>query len=435
MHTLSVSNLRTGMRFTAPVCDINGRRLFKCGDIVTADTLRILAMWGIAEVCVEHECIAATPPASDDPIWLEVTERFVGYDLEAAYIRELSTEFANRIAARQSSRNGAHALGARSLGAHRVTPQDQCAAMPAPPASQQAHAPSPTPEKRPAKLPARPAPLSSDAILERSTRLATLPETFHRLMSVLLDDSSTAADAAEIVTHDPELSARVLRFANSPYLGLSRSVDTISRAVSLIGVTQMVSIASSVLIRRTFRGVPTRLLDMRRFWQHAISCGVAARQLALQCGIPETGRYFLSGLLHDMGRLAIFLHMPEHAHYLLHTAHQSNQRLVDLEVEIVGERHDIIGAALLEKWNCPARMVDDLRSMHGPAIESQSRAIVAVADAIANVFGHGDSGERLAPLLLPGTWAATRIAPASITYAASLLSGQVRDILHCMEDA
>lgn len=509
MPLISVSRLRTGMLLAAPVLDVNGRRLFPAGHEVTPSTLRILAMWGIAQVDVTGPATTSPAPSRMDAsaCWREVKRRFHGCDLSHPHQHALAEEMACRLEARKPCGDpDGHADAGAPLGpGHRTTGQggseqpiaehsapeartpkaltqgthitgeasDTAAAAQratteaAPPAADTCGVPPATvataasliaPDKgmkgtchgqpgtgtgplRSAEAPAgtryptpRPAPVTLDMLLDMGSRLATLPETFHRLSEVLHDPTSTAADAAEIINHDPDLASRLLRFANSAYFGLRSPIDTINRAVIVIGIGQIMVIATGTCLMRVFRGVPSHVIDMHAFWKHSVSCGVAARLLAMQAGLPQTDRFFLSGLLHDIGRLVTFVHLPEHAAALLSAAQHEHARLIDLEPEIVGFGHDEVGATLLEHWNCPAYLIEDQRTMHHYGISEQRQAVLAVADSLANLFGPGTSGERLAPRIAPETWRAAGIAPAAMVHAASQIEPQMRDIMLCMEE-
>lgn len=408
MRTLSLNRLLSGMVLAETVRDINGRRLFPAGHEVTESTLRILAMWGVTEVVVADDPSSAPTPgltsgptsgqtshaySTPSPAWTEVQRRFHGCDLENPHNRALAEELAARLEERSTCATAAHAC-------------PPCACPP---------------------------PVDRPTLLELGTRLATLPETFHRLTEVLHDPMSTAADAAEIISYDPDLASRLLRFANSAYFGLRSPVDSINRAVIVIGVGQLMVIATGTCLMRSFRGIPSSIVDMRAFWRHSVACGVAARILAVHAGLDGTDRLFLSGLLHDIGRLVTFIHLPEHATCLLQTATTRKMRLVDLEKAIVGADHGEVGAALLTHWNCPAYLIDDQRAMHAPDIHERRHAILAAADALANLFGPGTSGERLMPRISTDTWRATGLAPTAFATAAAQLERQVDDLLQCME--
>lgn len=413
MRTLSLNRLLPGMVLVETVRDINGRRLFPAGHEVTESTLRILAMWGVTEVVVVDDRSPATSGAHTDsradlqahphsmpsPAWAEVKRRFHGCDIEHPHNRVMAEELATRLEERSPC-----ILGAADISTGHVDAQCAC-----------------------------PPPVDRPTLLELGTRLATLSETFHRLTEVLHDPMSTAADAAEIISYDPDLASRLLRFANSAYFGLRSPVDNINRAVIVIGVAQLMVIATGTCLIRSFRGIPSRMVDMRTFWQHSVACGVAARILAVHAGLEATDRLFLSGLLHDIGRLVTFIHLPDHAACLLQEAARRQVRLVDIEEEIVGADHGEIGAALLTHWNCPPYLVDDQRAVHAPDIPERRHAILAAADALANLFGPGSSGERLMPRLSAETWQATGLAPTAFATAAAQLERQVGDLLQCME--
>ena len=115
---------------------------------------------------------------------------------------------------------------------------------------------------------------------------------------------STIGDA---IQKDPDLTARLLRLANSPFFGFANRLSTVAEAVSLLGIQQIqdMIVASSVL--EQFKGVPDSFVNKDSFWRHSLAVGITARLLAMERRLPKPDKFFVAGLLHDVGRLVLAL--------------------------------------------------------------------------------------------------------------------------------
>ena len=67
------------------------------------------------------------------------------------------------------------------------------------------------------------------------SQLISLPEVAMRVTEIVDDPSSSTAQIGRVISEDPNLTARILRLANSPVYAVSSSVDTVSRAVTVLG--------------------------------------------------------------------------------------------------------------------------------------------------------------------------------------------------------
>ncbi|NMC50921.1 MAG: HDOD domain-containing protein, partial [Desulfovibrio sp.] len=142
------------------------------------------------------------------------------------------------------------------------------------------------------------------------TELASFPDVYFRLKEEMDSPRSSVPRITSLISRDVSLSAKLLRLANSPLYAFSGTVETIDRAVALIGMDQITTLALGVTAINYFKGIPRELVDMRSFWRHAVSCGLLAKLLAAAAGVNHAERFFVEGLLHDVGRLILFKKMP-----------------------------------------------------------------------------------------------------------------------------
>ena len=99
--------------------------------------------------------------------------------------------------------------------------------------------------------------------------------------------------------------AKCLIFYSSLYL-VVKHVDTVSRAISLVGIQQVHDLVLATSVARTFRN-----MDMKKFWLRSVYCALIAQKLAELSSSIDRERMFVAGLLHDIGHLILYCELPE----------------------------------------------------------------------------------------------------------------------------
>ncbi len=203
-------------------------------------------------------------------------------------------------------------------------------------------------------------------LLQGVDGLVTLPQVFLRINQLVEDPDSTMSDIARAVSQDPSFTVRMLRVANSPLYGFSSTIDTVDKAVSVIGTSQIRNLALSMSVANTFAGLPNNLVTMDNFWRHSLYCALIARILAKQARGCDPAAAFTAGLLHDIGELIIFNRMPEQARDVLLLV---QDQLDDLPVyqaerQVIGFDHAEVGGELAHHWGLPPLLEECIACHH-----------------------------------------------------------------------
>ncbi|MCH7937293.1 MAG: HDOD domain-containing protein [Proteobacteria bacterium] len=194
---------------------------------------------------------------------------------------------------------------------------------------------------------------------------------------------------------------------SSSFYGFPSKIDTVSRAVTLIGTREVRDLALATYVMSLFRDIPADLVSMESFWRHSIACGITARSLAGLRHDDQPETYFVAGLLHDIGRLVIYLNIPDQGRESLLQARSSQQLLYVTEREVLGFDHASVGGALLRAWKLPVSLIEAAMFHHEPVKalrEPMPAAMVHVADIIVHSMGLGSSGGVFVPPLTAGAW-------------------------------
>lgn len=247
----------------------------------------------------------------------------------------------------------------------------------------------------------------AEDLVRGTVTLSSPPLIYNKLMQVLEDPRSSSNDLGNVISEDQGLTARILAVVNSALFSLPWEVEAISAAVRVVGTSQIRDLALATSVLSLFSDVPDDLLDVDGFRYHSLACGVAARVLAGHRGEDNVERFFVAGLLHDIGKLVLILNAAAETRAALEEALATGRDLRDCERESVGCSHDQVGDVLLERWRFPDALRESVRFHHRPQRASRfpvEAAAVHVADIMAHALGWGRSGQPVVPTFAAEAW-------------------------------
>lgn len=266
--------------------------------------------------------------------------------------------------------------------------------------------------------------MSPQQLIEKDQNVASLPTVYTKLNELVDSPSSSTGDIAAVLALDANLVARLLKLANSAYYGFQQKVDSISRAVTMIGTSQLRDLVLAVSVYDMFEDVPNDVVNADSFWKHSIATGVVARVIASFRREMNVERYFVMGLLHDIGRLLMYRSIPEQAREALALSRKDGMLLYQAERQVLGFHHGDVGGALLKSWNLPKHTVNAVAYHHDPMAADEydgDASILHVADIIVNAQQFGSSGEILVPTLVRESWECLGIPETVIPFVIELL--------------
>jgi HD-like signal output (HDOD) protein len=273
---------------------------------------------------------------------------------------------------------------------------------------------------------------SPQDFIKGSVRLSSLPEIYFKINDVINDPESSFGDVAEIIGNDVSLSSRLLNIVNSSFYNFPSEIDTISHAISIVGTRQLRDLALATMVLTAFEGIPEDFVDMKSFWQHSVACGVSAWVIATNCREDNPERYYLTGMLHDVGRLVILENHPEKAREIWERRRSENKIVYEVEREVLGFDHGAVGAALLTSWNLPPTLIEVVKNHHHPLEGDEyamEMAILNLADIFAKSMELGSSGDPLIPPLLPEVWEKTGMDVNSLAMLWNQIESQYHETM------
>mgnify|MGYP002398760940 CR=1 FL=1 len=369
MALVKVEKLTEGAVLAEDVLDGKARLLLSKGQSIGEKQIRVLKMWGVFEVDVEgaeavvEEALPSADPEQMAVVSAQIKKAFGTVDIQHPAAKEvvrLSIQY--------------------RLNHFRPAP---VAAPPLPP-----------PDRQPARA------TEVAAKIERiDVKLPEVPSLVFELNEIIADPMSSAGAIGQVVNKSPSLAATLLRIVNSAFYGFRSKIDSISRAVTLIGSKEVSNLALGITIMETFRGIPKEILDVASFLEHNLACGVVARILAAHGNIAHSEQLFVSGMLHDIGRLVLCKYFPEIFQQTVVDAAREERSLLKSEQALLGCTHALLGKKLLNKWKLPYALENNVFYHHQPSASPspETAAVIQMADMIVHGMGVGTSGEQVVP--------------------------------------
>ncbi len=230
--------------------------------------------------------------------------------------------------------------------------------------------------------------------LQEVTELISLPEVYLKVRRLMDDPHSDIYDFAEVISVDPNLSSRVLKVVNSAYFGFPEPVDSISRAVNMIGIGQLHNMVLGISAISSLE-LPNDILPLNTFWRASLFSGVLARLLAEQMKLAKSEHLFIAGLLHEIGHLVLYSKFPLQALAARQLAETQGKQIHEAEMQVMGCHYGDIGAMLMANWNLSETLQTLTRNQPAPANASELE-VESTLMHLAHVCAHAratDSGE------------------------------------------
>lgn len=237
---------------------------------------------------------------------------------------------------------------------------------------------------------------SLDSLLKGVAALPSLPAIALRIIQEIKKDKSSLNDLAEIISYDPALTAKILRIANSSFYSLPYKVDSIERAVHILGLEALKNIALSFAIVKGFKRNPVDEFDHELFWKRSITSAVSAEMIASKLNMKREDT-FVTPLLMDIGVLVTYLVRPDDYLRVINKKKATNMSTSEAEISVYGFDHQDVGSEILKKWGLPESIYMPIAYHHKkkdcPADLKNMVDILMLADIMSSVY-HGNKSSR-----------------------------------------
>lgn len=254
-------------------------------------------------------------------------------------------------------------------------------------------------------------------LVSQSKQISSLPTIFYQINEAVEDPECSFVEIGEIISGDPSLSARLLRIVNSSYFGFPNKIETITHAVTIVGMAQLRDLALATTVVNQFKGIPKNLINMEKFWLHSVATGLTAKVIAIYRRETNVDRFYVMGMLHDLGRLLLLLNIPDSIKTIMEK-YELGGTMYDVEEEVLGFNHSAVAGELMKSWQLPEMLQEAVAFHHNPEQAPHypiAASIVHVADFIVHGMELGSCGERYVPPLNPKAWELLELPPSLLS--------------------
>ncbi len=215
--------------------------------------------------------------------------------------------------------------------------------------------------------------------IKKTKSLSTIPVVMRRLIETISNDKATFEDLSHVIEHDQAVAEKIVAMANSPFFGHTGMINSIDQAVMFLGFDLVKSIAISTTVVHLFSKTEAR--NLTEFWAHAFEVAFVSDIFSKKIALTNGGVCFLAGLLHDIGRLVLYLTYKEDYKGIMF-----EENLMEKETERFGVTHSKVGRWFLEDAHFPEEIIYPVQFHHSlEGLEKHKGLAVSVLLAEAAV--------------------------------------------------
>ncbi len=228
-------------------------------------------------------------------------------------------------------------------------------------------------------------------IKQKVKDIPSLPEVVTKVVKLVQDPNSSALQLGKVISHDPGLTAKVLKLVNSAYYGFPKQISSIQHAITILGFATMRGLVLSSSVVKIFTPKSTGLiaLDYKKFWKHSLLSAISSKTVGEFTGHKAEDDIFSAAIMHDIGK--IILEQYDHENYikaLKQAPEPLNYKMVlSSEKKHCEVTHGEIGSIVAQSWNLPQSITDVILHHHTPLASTNYKNLTSMV-YLGNILSH-----------------------------------------------
>lgn len=226
--------------------------------------------------------------------------------------------------------------------------------------------------------------------------LPTLPDVVLRITELVNDPNSSIRQIETVIEVDPVLSSTVLKVVNSSFYGMAQEISALRLALVILGIKEIKNLVLPLSVFRLFsQGTVSKDFDIKEFWHHSATAGQIAKSLSKKFNLQFAGEEFVGGLIHDIGKIALFKVIKEEYAEILRLAREDSIDLYEAEMDAFGFHLGHVGGWLGEQWHLPKKLIAAIVYHNAPQETEEHHqlvGIVSLASALTHATGVDPDG-------------------------------------------
>lgn len=242
---------------------------------------------------------------------------------------------------------------------------------------------------------------TAEKIIEKFNNSKTLPHVAIKVTQMVNDDNSTMRDFEEVIQMDPVLVTRLLKLVNSPFFGLSGKINSIAKAVVMVGMKNLRNLVAVEAIRGMFNDRDSVGFSRQHLWLHSATVAILCDMIGKRIFGDAREDLFLAGIIHDIGLIAEDQVAGEGLREACQRYKPGENTFVSCEREVIGTDHADVGFKLAREWKMPPEVLNAIRFHHNlekTHEPSSVTGIVQLSEYIAGKMKFSVLADRVEPL-------------------------------------
>jgi HD-like signal output (HDOD) protein len=192
--------------------------------------------------------------------------------------------------------------------------------------------------------------------------LPPLSVTANRLLESATNPDVDLTQLADIIKHDPGLTARIVGLANSAYFSPPHPIASVEEAIiRVLGLDMVRSLALSVAMCGSFQAKDCPGFDLEDYWSKSLGSATLSRMLAMAVDVaerPDPDGIYLCGLMYNLGALVLAHVFPGPMSEALGRAKADPMAdMLQMEHDCIGVDRAEAGEWLSSRWHLPEEVV------------------------------------------------------------------------------
>lgn len=235
-------------------------------------------------------------------------------------------------------------------------------------------------------------------------QMPAFPKSVQRILELTRDINCPPKELVMVIEKDPVLTMKLLRILNSAYYSFSKQITSVNQSVVYLGMNTIKNLALSFAAMGSLPKQNAAGFDVQHYLLHSLTVGSLARNLCLKYSQDDTdpADCYIAGLLHDFGKVVFAQFMAEDFKQALALSVDQDVSLHIAEKQIIGTDHTVVGGMLVERWQFPKQLTDNIRNHHSEyAADNTVQNCLFAANQISKQLELGDSGNLVVEVLPP----------------------------------
>ncbi len=276
-----------------------------------------------------------------------------------------------------------------------------------------------------------PTPVPED-LLSLFSNVRPIPQIALRVVRLINNQNYTMGEIAGEIKQDQVISANVIRLCNSTFIGMRHKIDSIDRALVILGEKLLLQMVVSASLELYFtESSQGYSLCKGGLFRHALGVALIAEALAKYTGKASPKVAYTAGLLHDIGKVILDQYIAPIQPFFYRRTQIDTVDLCDAEEEKFGRSHAEIGGLLAENWSLPDNLIDTIRCHHVPELATEDvelTHIAYLADLLMSRFQVGQELECMNMDQFSSRLERLGLSPSQLPVLVDLIPQQIFDV-------